>query len=179
MAAAHSFLTSERFEQLYSDDRKPYFEYWFGEAIQKKMPTLLHATLQGLVFALLRQHGWRAGTELRLKMSKVAHPVPDVVAASHRLEGPYPTRNVDLCVEILSPGDGLKDLVIKGAHYLDWGVGAVWIIDGEQRKAFVMSLDRPEPTEIGITGLLMAGSGDRTMSISMEELFAELDKELS
>jgi Uma2 family endonuclease len=179
MAAAPSFLSPKLFEQLYSDDRKPYFEYWFGEAIQKPMPTLLHSILQGLIFALLRERGWRAGTELRLKLSKVAYPVPDVVADSRRLEGPYPTKNVDLCVEVLSPGDKLKELFVKGAHYLDWGVSSVWIIDGEQRKAFVMSLDCPEPVELGIADSLTAGSGNSAVCIPMRVLFEEVDKELS
>ncbi len=44
--AVDSFLTPQRFEQLYSDDCKPYFEYWFGEAIQKSVPTVLHVDKQ-------------------------------------------------------------------------------------------------------------------------------------
>ncbi len=179
MAAVHSFLSPEQFGELYSEDDKPHFEYWFGEAIQKPMPTLLHSILQGLIFALLRQHGWRAATELRLKVSKVAHPVPDVIASSRRLEGPYPTQNIDLCVEILSPADKLKDLFVKGAHYLDWGIGSVWIIDGEQRKAFVMSIEHPVPLEVGADDSLSAVSGNKSVSIQLRELFEELDKELS
>lgn len=177
MAAAPGFLSAEKFEQVYGDG-KPHYEYWFGEAIQKHMPTLLHSILQGLLFALIRQRGWHAATELRLKISKLAYPVPDVAASSSQLEGPYPTRGVELCVEILSPGDSLKALFAKGAHYLDWGVGTVWILEGEQQRAFRMSLDKPEPEPISLVGSLTAGTEEGALSISMRELFDELNKEL-
>ena len=177
MATAPSFLTAEQFEERYGDE-KPYYEYWFGEAVQKQMPYKVHSILQGLIFALLRQRGWKPGTELRLKISKRVFPVPDVTASSRPLEGPYPTEAVDLCVEILSPRDRLRKVFAKAAHYLDWGIGTVWIIDGENRRAFIMSLDHPEPTEIGLGSSLIAGSGESAVAIPMRELFDELDKDL-
>jgi hypothetical protein len=42
MAVAVQPLTLEEFRARYQD-QKPYFEYWFGEAIQKTVPTWLHA----------------------------------------------------------------------------------------------------------------------------------------
>lgn len=44
--AVNSFLTPQRFEQLYSDDCKQCFEYRFGEAIQKSVPAVLHVDKQ-------------------------------------------------------------------------------------------------------------------------------------
>jgi hypothetical protein len=55
----------------------------------------------------------------------------------------------------------------------------VWIIDGEQRKAFAMSLEYPAPLELGDDDSLSAGSGNSSVSIPIRELFRELDKELS
>ena len=177
--APRLFLTAEQFELEYGD-RKPYYEYWFGEAIQKPMGTDVHGVLQGLIFMLLRQRGWRPGTELRLKISKQAFPLPDVAANGNRpLEGPYPTEAVDLCVEILSPTDRLRAVFAKAAHYLDWGIGTVWIVDGEKRAAFIMTLDHPEPMEIDLANSLTAASGEDAVAIPMRELFDELDKDLS
>ena len=175
MAAAPDYLSIEQFKQLYQGE-KPHYEYWFGEAIQKSMPTSLHGLVQLVLGMLLLQRGWKAGSEVRLKVSDVAHPVPDLVANSTSMESPYPQGPVDLCVEILSPNDSLRVVFSKAAHYLDWEIGSVWIIDAERRKAYSMSLQSPRPVELGISDALTAGSGERAIAIPLSELFAEIDK---
>ncbi len=175
-AAVNSFLSPERFEQLYSDDCKPYFEYWFGEAIQKSVPTSLHSTIALVISMLLLRRGWKALPEVRLKLSQVAHPVPDVVASTKAFQDPYPTEPFELCVEILSPGDKLTGLFSKAAHYLDWGIETVWIIDPKEHTAFSMSVHNPQPIPVGMSGCLTAGSGEHELSIPLSELFGEVDK---
>ncbi len=113
MAAVPTFLSLEGFEELYRGE-KPHFEYWFGAAIQKSMPTLLHGILQSVLAMLLIQRGWKSATEVRLKISSLAHPVPDLIADHARFQAPYPTEPFDLCVEILSPADDLGKIVQKG-----------------------------------------------------------------
>lgn len=178
MAAAHSFLTSERFEQLYPDDCKPYVEYWFGEAVQKCMPTVVHGVMQWVLAMLLSRRGWMAASEVRLKISKVAYPVPDVIANRTPLQDPSPTEPFDLCVEILSPGDKLRDVFTKGAHYLDWGIRTVWIIDPKKATAYKMCLNNPQPVPVSMSGYLVAGSGEAEVVIPLSELFAETDRQL-
>ena len=178
MAAAPDYLSLQQFEQLYSGE-KPHFEYWFGEAIQKSMPNSLHGLVQLILGMLLLQRGWKAGSEVRLKVSNVAHPVPDLVADRTALQFPYPDKPVALCVEILSPNDTLRSVFAKAAHYLDWGIGSVWIIDPERRKAYTMSVQDSRPIELLASDNLTAGAGDYPLSISLIELFAELDKQLS
>lgn len=63
MATVSKPLTKEEFRSLYAG-KKPYFEYWFGEAIQKSMPTWLHGVLQGILRDLLRNAGYKSGSEL-------------------------------------------------------------------------------------------------------------------
>jgi Uma2 family endonuclease len=174
MAAAPGFLSLEQFERLYQDG-KPHYEYWFGSVEQKAMPTLLHGVLQIVLAMLLIRPGWKTASEVRLKISSVAHPVPDLIADRKRIQGPYPTEPLDLCIEILSPGDDLKKTFQKAAHYLDWGIGCVWIIDGERRKAYKMSLESPSPVELGISDSLTAAQA----SLPLSELFGEVDKMLS
>ena len=108
MAAAPGFLSLEQFERLYQNDEKPHYEYWFGSVEQKAMPTSLHGVLQIVLAMLLIKRGWKTASEVRLKISSVAHPVPDVIADRKRIQVPYPTEPLDLCIEILSPGDDLK-----------------------------------------------------------------------
>jgi Uma2 family endonuclease len=176
MAAAPGFLSLEQFERLYQNE-KPHFEYWFGGVEQKAMPTSLHGVLQVVLAMLLMRRGWKTASEVRLKISSVAHPVPDVIADRKRIQTPYPTEPFDLCIEILSPSDDLKGTFQKAAHYLDWGIRCVWIIDGERRKAYVMSLESPNPIELGVSETLTAGSGAQ-VSLPLSELFAEVDKNL-
>ena len=177
MAAAPDYLSLEQFERLYEGE-KPRYEYWFGEAIQKSNPTSLHGLVQLVLGMLILRRGWRAGSEVRLKISNVAHPVPDIVASSTSMGSPYPEQPVDLCVELLSPGDTLRDVFRKAAHYLDWRIGVVWIIDPERRRVYAMSIENPQPIELADSDSLTAGSGSRAIAIPVSELFGELDKYL-
>lgn len=45
MAAAHKLLNPKQFDQLYAEGSKPHYEYWFGKALQKSMPTAMHLAL--------------------------------------------------------------------------------------------------------------------------------------
>jgi Uma2 family endonuclease len=178
MAAAPDFLSLKEFEDRYIG-QKPNYEYWFGEAIQKSMPTSLHGFLQFILMTLISRAGWATASEVRLKISRLAHPVPDVVADRTRIEDPYPTTPLDLCVEIISPGDVLREVFVKAGHYLDWGIGTVWVIDGYRRTAYSMSLEQPAPVETRYSDSLVAGSGEHSLAIPLSEVFAELDKALS
>jgi Uma2 family endonuclease len=176
MAAAHSFITAERFEQLYSDNSKPTFEYWFGEAVQKSMPTAIHSALTLVISMLLLKRGWKALPEVRLKLSQLAQPVPDVIADSKPLESPYPTTPFGLCVEILSPNDKVSQTFNKAAHYLDWGIQTVWIIDPTKQIAFIMTAHNPQPVPVQMSGFLTAGSGEEEISILLGEIFSEVER---
>ena len=172
MAAAPSFLSLEQFESLYRGE-KPHFEYWFGEAIQKSMPTYLHGTFQWVLAMLIARRGWKSATEVRLKLSALASPVPDVVADRRRIENPYPTQPFDLCIEILSPEDDLRKTFQKAAHYLDWGIGCVWIIDPDRPIAYSMSTAHPAPVQLAPSDRLTNPDGEPVLSL--QELFAEVD----
>jgi Uma2 family endonuclease len=172
MAAPGQFLTLEQFEQTYESE-KPYYEYWFGEAVQKSVPTSLHGTTQLLLGMLLMERGWRAASEVKLKLSPYANPVPDLIADPKPLESPYPTGPFALCIEILSPSDDLARLFQKCAHYLDWGISTVWIVDPDQRKAYCMTRPEPKPKELFLSDSLTAESA---LTLPMRELFEQLDK---
>jgi Uma2 family endonuclease len=162
----------EEFHRIY-DGVKPYHEYWFGEAIPKSMPTSLHGAVQAVIIFLFLGRGWKAFSEVTLKMSVDAELVPDVIATRGKLELPYPTQPVEVCVEILSPDDRLKKVVEKGKRYLDWGVSYVWIIDPVARTAWMVTAENPAGIWIHPDASLTAGEDTR---IGLSEMFAELDK---
>jgi Uma2 family endonuclease len=176
MASPAQFLSLQQFEQTYGDE-KPYYEYWFGEAIQKPMPTSLHGTAQIVLGMLLLSRGWKAASEVKLKLSPFANPIPDLIADPKAIESPFPTKPFALCIEILSPADDLRRLFQKCAHYLDWGIQTVWIIDTEQRQAYSMTLSNPQPAQLFLSDSLTAESGpESNIVLPLRELFEQLDK---
>jgi Uma2 family endonuclease len=166
MAAAPAFLSLTDFHARY-DGLKPAYEYWFGEAIQKSMPTGLHGIIQIVLGHLFLRAGWKCAGEVRLKLSRFAEPVPDLIADPRPIDPQYPTEPIALAIEILSPSDSLAAAVRKCAHYLDWGIGCAWIIDPERRVAYQMSIDHPEPAVIGPDGGLTVDG----IRIELRELY--------
>jgi Uma2 family endonuclease len=172
MATQSAPLTLEEFHRLY-DGRKPAYEYWFGRAIQKPMPTLLHSLMQAALILLLEKAGWISGPEVRLKASKEAEPVPDLIASRNKFKGRYPIRAPELCIEILSPDQRLKRMIEKAKHYIAWGASDVWIVDPEKRTAWQMRNDETL-TWVSPDGSLTAGETE----ISLTDLFQEIDRKL-
>jgi hypothetical protein len=85
-----SQIPLELFRAKYADC-KPYYELLNGEAVQKAMPTDLHSTLQGVLYTVLKELGFKAKTELTLPISDIWEPVPDVCGLLAPLGGePYP-----------------------------------------------------------------------------------------
>lgn len=101
MAAQPLPLSLEEFHRRF-DGAKPAHHYWYGAAVQKAGPTVLHGVVQAIVMMLLEKAGWNAASEVRLKMASDAEPVPDVIAVRGKFRGRYPTVAPELCVEILS-----------------------------------------------------------------------------
>jgi Uma2 family endonuclease len=166
MAAAPAYLSLTDFHDRY-DGQKPAYEYWFGEAIQKTSGTTLHGVTQAILGYLLLSAGWKCASEVRLKLSRFAEPVPDLIADPGPIESRYPTEPIALAIEILSPSDSLAAAVRKCAHYLDWGIGCAWIIDPERPVAYQMSIDHPEPAVIDVDGALTVAG----LHIELRELF--------
>jgi Uma2 family endonuclease len=172
--AAHPLpLTAEEFHRLY-DGAKPAYEYWYGTAVRKSMPTALHGIIQIAIAFLLNKAGWKTASEVRLKVAKDAEPVPDVIAVRGKFKGRYPTEAPELCIEILSPGDRLMRALEKARTYLSWGSQSVWIIDPEQRTAWSLSREAPEPVWIAPDAALCVGD----TAIELHALFAEVDDSL-
>ena len=114
-------------------------DYWYGAAVQKSMPTILHGIVQTIIMMLLEKAGWNAASEVRLKIVSEAEPVPDVIAVRSKFKGRYPTTAPELCVEILSPSDILTKALEKANSYITWGSQCVWIIDPDKRTAWTLS----------------------------------------
>ena len=127
MATVTQPLSLEEFRSRYRQ-QKPYFEYWFGEPIQKTMPTWLHAVLQGIMREALRRAGYKSGSEVELRIDPQWEPVPDVIATLKSIED-YPTEPVEIVVEILSPDDKLIHVIKKCHQYERIGTERIFVLD--------------------------------------------------
>ena len=135
MATVATKLSIAEFEKQYGGE-KPYYEYWYGEPIQKSMPNWLHSVLQSILGELLRKAGFRTGSEVKLKIAPDFHPIPDVVATCRPIQLPYPTTGLDVVVEILSEDDLMSRLLTKCRMYDNWGFEQVYVVDPLNRLVF-------------------------------------------
>lgn len=146
---------------------KPNREYRDGVLFPKPMATWSHGVLQGLLVAMLSRLGFRAGSEISVRISAQIILIPDVIA-TRIVQKPYPTEPVELCCEILSPGDSLAEVFNKCEEYHDWGVPFCWVLDPAQPAAWEYH-SGSQPLQV--TDRLRAGG----ISIDLAELFAVLD----
>jgi Uma2 family endonuclease len=153
-------------------DRKPYHEYWFGESVPKAMPTWIHGLLQGILVQLFKELGYRSGSEVKLKISPDFEPIPDVIATSHEIELPYPTKPVDVVLEILSPEDSFQRVVRKCRLYAEWGVSNVVVLDPEGREGWLW--DRQAGHLHRVTTLMLSNG----RGLPLQRVFDELDAAL-
>src|ERR1700733_2265374 len=149
---------------------KPYCEYVDGVLYPKAMPTSLHALVQAMLIRLLSAPGVYVLAEVHVRLSPTRYLVPDVIATA-KIESPYPTEPVLLCVEILSPEDRVGATLAKCEQYHAWGVPFCWVIDPEKQTAWQYH-SGIEPKHISRSGTLTAGQ----LNVSLEDLFAELPK---
>ena len=161
MATVTPLLTLQEFHDQY-DDRKPYFEFRRGQAIQKPMPTRIHNLLQRVLVAMLEANtGYVAELELELWVTDDWHPIPDVIA-NFEIEDPYPTKPVDVVIEVLSPTDRTSDTLVKCADYQGIGIKAIFVMDPIQRTAWrwldgtlhaIDSLDLPNAASLSLAAV--------------------------
>jgi Uma2 family endonuclease len=135
MVAVAENLTLPEFQTKYGKGDRSY-EYWYGRAIPKGMPTWIHGILQRIVMELLTEAGYIAGSEVELRIVPDAHPKPDVIATKGEVEDPYPTQAVDVVVEILSPDDTMPFMVEKCRAYHAWGFPRIYVVDPASRLLF-------------------------------------------
>jgi Uma2 family endonuclease len=135
MPAVGEKLTFPEFRSKYERSESSY-EYWYGEAVPKGMPTWMHGLLQGIIMQVLSEAGYLAGSEVELRIVPDAHPKPDVIATKGEIEDPYPTKAVDVVVEILSSDDPMPYVLEKCGAYRTWGFEYIYVLNPESRDLF-------------------------------------------
>jgi Uma2 family endonuclease len=171
MAAGTQLLTLEEFRLRYADE-KPYYEYWFGEAIQKAAATTSHGVLQSILCRFLDRAQYRAVLEVELRIDPHWQPIPDVLASLSPLERPYPTKPVEVVIEVLSHTDAMSLVHEKCRNYERIGFQQIFVLDPEFRKGWEWSRETQNLERINSLRLTNG------KSIELAEVWQELDKEL-
>ncbi|MGH9624426.1 MAG: Uma2 family endonuclease, partial [Bryobacteraceae bacterium] len=135
MAAIAHRLSLAEFQAKYGLSDVAY-EYWHGEAIPKGMPSSVHGFLQAILMRLLEEAGYKAGGDVELRIEPDAHPRPDIIATKGKAETPYPTKAVEIVVEILSSDDPMFHLLQKCSAYHEWGFEFIYVVDPEGRQIY-------------------------------------------
>jgi len=159
-------------EEYLSTNYKPACDYIDGVLFQKSIPTRKHGFIQTRLAQLINVgcSDFEATSEVTIRIRTGKYLVPDLIVQDRsRIQDPYPTEPVHVCVEILSPEDRFSETLAKCEDYLAWGVETTWIVDPESRRAWEFRKG-PRPTEVPPTGSLTASG----ISISLPELFAGL-----
>ncbi|WP_024545393.1 Uma2 family endonuclease [Picosynechococcus sp. NKBG15041c] len=126
-------------------EASPAWEFLFGAAKQKPMPSLFHSRLQrNLVNAINEQATqYEAIQELRCIVPP-SSPVPDIVVVkTERLTEDGPLQGApDWLIEIRSLDQSTLDLQHKILHCLGQGTALAWLIDIQRERIWVWENDQ-------------------------------------
>ena len=155
---------------------RPDCDYLEGQLRERSLGERPHSLVQAYFVSVFRVNGreWRVWVqpEQRVQVRPERYRVPDICVL-HRDE---PFENIVthpplLCIEVLSPGDSLRELQERVDDYAAMGVEHIWTVDPTGRRAYIASptgFVQPQARELTIPGT--------PIRISLDELFAELDE---
>lgn len=159
-------------EEYLRTNYQPYREYIDGVLRPKPLPTWDHGTLEYRVCELInsRYPAFAAANEVIVQIRPGKYLIPDIaVQRRDRIQRPYPTDPVHICIEILSPDDRVSELYRKCEEYHDWGVETTWIADPVSRRAWEFRKAQL-PNEVPADGALTAEG----ISIPLTDVFSVL-----
>ena len=126
------------------------YELVNGELQELGMPNPEHALIGGRISLRLGSHieGTDRGVVLldcsfTLQDDPVRIRIPDIsfIATAHIPEGGFRTSSIhgapDLAVEVVSPNDKARELIVKTTDYLKAGTQQVWIVEPNTRTVTV------------------------------------------
>ncbi len=119
----------------------PDCEYLDGVLLERNVGKRKHSRMQVLMASALVAQERTAGVIVllaqRLQITRTRVRIPDLCAI--RASDPDDQVVVHaplLCIEILSPDDGMSEMQDRVDDYLSIGTGIVWIVDPWRRKAY-------------------------------------------
>lgn len=113
------------------------------------MPTDRHQSAAAALFAILAGYFQARGGKalfapLRIRLAEGLYREPDLVALASATDPRRADRywhGADLVVEVVSPDDPERDLVVKRREYAEAGINEYWIVDPRSETITVLALD--------------------------------------
>jgi Uma2 family endonuclease len=129
-------------EEYLTTSYEPDCDYVDGELVERNVGEFDHSELQFQITTYLRRRylklGFIAVIEQRVQVGPTRFRIPDVCVA--RFEKPMPQifhTPPLIVIEILSPEDRVGKMRKRLDDYLNFSVPNVWVIDPEERRAFI------------------------------------------
>lgn len=152
---------------------RPDCDYIDGVVEERNLGEYDHARLQGLLLQ------WLMGLEKRLKVWVVPEQRVRVKPARYRIPdicvvvGPEPREQVFtqppfLCIEILSVEDRMVRVQERIDDYLEFGVGYVWVINPQTRKAWIYTSEGAREAKDGVLR-----TADPEIAVPLSEVLPE------
>jgi Uma2 family endonuclease len=134
MATLTTVPVEEYLRTTYHPDR----EYVDGQLVERNVGEYFHSRLQILLGALLtsreRERQFRAFTEQRVRVSdEPRYRIPDISVKALPHETTPILIRPDLVIEIVSPDDGVPEMLTKIGDYLAADIPYIWVIDPYKR----------------------------------------------
>ncbi|MGA8028155.1 MAG: Uma2 family endonuclease [Bryobacteraceae bacterium] len=129
-----------------------------GQEIQKPLPKTLHGIVQARLIVELSKWAGKLRLIVSSEQDILCGPdrlVPDIVLAGE--EGPFENgyikaEDLELAVEIMSPGQTFSDLLSKCERLSHCGTRTCWMIWPKKRKAWVYSAPEQEVSSFTFRG---------------------------
>ncbi len=141
-----------------TDRTRRLVEFTDGRIEELPVPTATHQAIILFLLDLFKQYlGPRGGfvlfAGLRVRMREGKFREPDVVALRDRSDPRNQDRfwlGADLVVEVVSPDDPDRDLVVKRADYAEVAIPEYWIVDPRVETVTVLTLAGSAYVEHGV-----------------------------
>jgi Uma2 family endonuclease len=168
---ARSQIGVEEYLDLVIDDR-PDPDFVDGKVVERALPTIIHARIQGqliLLFApLILKFRLLLLPELRVQIEPRRFRVIDLaIYRGSWPEGRYATTPPFIATEIVSPDDRHSELMVRLDDYRRWGVPHVWMVDPQRKRVY-------EYTEAGLLQFPAIRLPEFDFEISAQELFKDI-----
>lgn len=177
-------LTAEEFFALPEPKDGSKQELVRGKVVTMPNPGFEHGEVQGNVFFQIKMFlksnpigrvATESGTIIERKPDTVRGPdvsyySKERLPLDQRVVG-YHTEVPDLCVEVVSPSNSMKQLKAKAKEYLFAGVRLVWIVDSEDRTVTIIT-DPLESRTLEADATLDGGDVLPGFSCKVADLFA-------
>jgi Uma2 family endonuclease len=141
-------------EEYLSTDYSPDCDFVDGVLEDRHVGEKDHSSLQAALiawfFARRKELGIEVFPEQRVQISASRYRIPDVCVTLGLPDEQIFTTPPFLCIEILSPEDEMRRVLVKIADYFEFGVPYVWLIDPRKRTATVYTANEMRPVSDGV-----------------------------